>query len=116
MSSRDEQRAQAVNAENSEKAADNLHPTNWPFDAEGDPLVEIAFQAHELIGLPNYSNIVVGPAVIRTLVSANKPNPFSDKQLANIAGALNQVAQTLEEDVVAHQRGIALATLDPSAT
>lgn len=113
---RQEQKAQHDNARDGEDVAANLEPANWPVDAEGDPLVEISFQAHELIGLENFSNITIGPAVIRTLVSRNKQNPFSERQLANIASGLNQIAQTVEVDVIAEQRQIALATLDPSLT
>lgn len=111
---REEQRAGAENAKTSEAISNNLNADGWPLDAEGDPMVEIAFQAHELIGLENFSNITVGPAVVRTLVSMNRPNPFTERQLSNIASAVNQIAQTVEEGIVAEQRSIALATLDPS--
>lgn len=111
---REEQKAGHENAKTAEQISDTLRASNWPVDSQGDPMVEIAFQAHELIGLENFSNITVGPAVVRTLVSMNRPNPFTEKQLANIASAVNQIAQTVEERIVAEQRQIALATLDPS--
>lgn len=95
-------------------AASGLQPPAWPVDQEGDPLVEVSFQANELIGLKEFSNIVVGPATVRTLVSMNKPNPFTDKQLANIASALNQLAETVEVEVIARERKIALDTIDPA--
>lgn len=87
---------------------------NWPVDSDGQPQALISFSAHELIGLANFSNITVGPAVITTFVSKNKPNPFTDAELRNIASALNQIAETVEVDVIAEQRKIALGTLDPS--
>lgn len=111
---REEQRAGAENAKTSDGIANNLSASAWPLDGTGDPMVEIAFQAHELIGLENFSNITVGPAIVRTLVSMNSPNPFTERQLANIASAVNQIARTVEEGIVAEQRSIALATLDPS--
>lgn len=113
MTGRDEQREGEKNAKRSlDQQTQAAGPI--PFDEQGDPMVEISFNATELIGLPNYSNIVVGPATIRTLVSRNVRNPFSDVHLVNIASALNQLAQMVEENVVAEQREIALNTLDPS--
>jgi hypothetical protein len=113
ITARQEQKEAHRNARASDELASNLSGHGWPLDAQGDPMAEIAFQAHELIGLENFSNITVGPAIIRTLVSINKPNPFSQVQLKNIASAINQIAQIVEEDIVAEQRVIALNTLDP---
>ena len=111
---REKQRAaQAGNERLGETESDGLHPGNWPVDAQGDPMVEVSFEAGELVGLREFSNIVVGPARVRTLVSRNTPNPFTEKQLANVASALNQLAQVTEVDVIAEQRDIALATIDP---
>ena len=110
---RDEQREGQNNAE---RALEQqvVHAGALPLDEQGDPMVEVSFNATELIGLKDYSNIVVGPATVRTLVSRNTRNPFSEQQLKNIASALNQIAQAVEEDVVAEQREIALGTIDPS--
>ncbi len=113
MSSRAEQRAGTEAAEESERAEGASGRREWPVDQHGDSMVEISFQAHELIGLKDYSNIIVGPARITTLVSRNEPNPFSERQLANIAKGLNDIAEVVEVDVIAEQRGIALGTLEP---
>lgn len=34
---------------------------DWPRDAEGNPMCLITVGSEEKIGLPNYSNVVVGP-------------------------------------------------------
>lgn len=113
MTAGEKKKAEQDAAADGNATAQTLEASNWPLDAQGDPLVEVAFQAHELIGLPEFSNVTVGPATVRTLVSMNKPNPFTEQQLRNIASAVNQIAEVVEVDIVAHQRGIALATLDP---
>lgn len=77
-------------------------------------MVQITFQASELIGLKDYSNITVGPANITTFVPKGQPYAFTDDEAKAVTKAVNQVAQILEEDVIAEQRGIALGTIDPS--
>lgn len=111
---REQQRQAHDNARTEDERAAGLHPSSWPLDADGDPMVEIAFQAHELIGLKEFSNITVGPAVVRCLVSVNRPNPFTDTQKRNLVNALNEVAELVEADVIARQRAIALNTIDPA--
>jgi hypothetical protein len=41
---------------------------NWPFDEDGNPLALISFTVEEKIGLPEYSNITVGPVTIHRFV------------------------------------------------
>lgn len=41
---------------------------SWPYDADGRPLAMVTMQASELIGLPNYSNVTLGPASVTRFV------------------------------------------------
>lgn len=40
----------------------------WPVDEEGNPLALVTMQLSELIGLPNYSNVTVGPGSVTRFV------------------------------------------------
>jgi hypothetical protein len=40
----------------------------WPVDEEGNPLALVTMQLSELIGLPNYSNVTVGPGSVTKFV------------------------------------------------
>ncbi len=40
----------------------------WFADEDGAPMVLISFQMSELVGLPNYSNVVIGPASVTRFV------------------------------------------------
>lgn len=37
---------------------------NVPVDEDGNPLAIVSFAVEEKIGLPNYSNVTVGPATV----------------------------------------------------
>lgn len=37
---------------------------NWPVDEDGKPMALIGFSVGEKIGLPNYSNVDIGPASV----------------------------------------------------
>lgn len=41
----------------------------WPHDGEGNPLALVTMQLSELIGLPNYSNVTVGPGSVTKFVT-----------------------------------------------
>lgn len=41
---------------------------NWPVDEDGNPMALVTMQLSELIGLPNYSNITVGPGSVTRFV------------------------------------------------
>jgi hypothetical protein len=43
-------------------------PTNWPLDEKGNPLALVTMTLEEKIGLPNYSNVTVGPATVYRFV------------------------------------------------
>src|SRR5437764_12535075 len=44
------------------RQASMLGLASWPLDDQGQPMAMVGFQVSELIGLPNYSNVTVGPA------------------------------------------------------
>lgn len=111
---REEQKeAQANAARATASHGDDPGLRSWPFDQNGDPMVEISIEGTELIGLKDYSNIVI-LARARTLVSLNEANPFTEKQLKNVASAFMQLGEAVEVDVVAELREIALNSIDPS--
>ncbi len=41
---------------------------NWPVDEDGNPMALVTMQLSELIGLPNYSNVTVGPGSVTRFV------------------------------------------------
>lgn len=41
---------------------------SWPCDENGEPLALVTMQLSELIGLPNYSNVTVGPGSVTRFV------------------------------------------------
>lgn len=45
-----------------------LPGASWPTDGDGAPMAMVTMQASELIGLPNYSNVTVGPASVTRFV------------------------------------------------
>lgn len=95
-------------------AAPGVDEEQFPLDGEGKPMVKIAFAAHELIGLPNFSNVTIGPVRVEAFIPTDKPNPFTEQQLRNIASGIQQLAETVEFDVIAPQRKLVLDSLDPS--
>lgn len=85
----------------------------WPTNEDGDPLTLITFQASELIGLPEYSNVTVGPAAITTFVDLST-DPPSDGALQDRAKSwLRYLAQAVEESV-AEERAVVHAALQTS--
>lgn len=59
---------------------------NWPIDEDGKPMALVTMQLSELIGLPNYSNITVGPGSVTKFVSEDR-----------IAQGLEEAAESVEE-------------------
>jgi hypothetical protein len=84
----------------------------WPLDSDGRPMARISFSAKDKIGLPNYSNIEIGPVTITAYAPWNRANPFTASELANVASGITQIAETVEA-VLAEQRGIVLDSMDP---
>lgn len=88
----------------------------WPRDEHDEPMFKISVQAQELLGsglegIPDYSSITIGPAKIEGFVSRHKRNPFSESDLKNLASALNQLCEVVENDVIAEQRQLVLGGL-----
>jgi hypothetical protein len=73
----------------------------WPLDANGVPMAMVSMAASELIGMPNYSNITVGPAVVTRFVE--------DTEQEREAG-LKRCAQEVE-DIVATERQVIYETV-----
>jgi hypothetical protein len=44
----------------------------WPVDESGNPLVLVTGGAEEKIGLPNYSNVTIGPISVTKFVKAGE--------------------------------------------
>lgn len=42
---------------------------SWPHDEEGRPMALVTMQLSELVGLPNYSNVTVGPGSVTRFVT-----------------------------------------------
>lgn len=62
---------------------------SWPVDSEGKPMAMVTMQASELIGLPQYSNVTVGPAsVTRFVPDSEVPQGLKDtaKEVEQIIG------------------------------
>jgi hypothetical protein len=45
---------------------------SWPVDEDGAPMALVTMQLSELIGLPNYSNVTVGPGSVTKFVKDTK--------------------------------------------
>jgi predicted DNA-binding protein (UPF0278 family) len=71
------------------------HPAmaSWPTDQNGNPMALITMQCSILIGLPNYSNVTVGPVAVWRFVE--------DTDLEVDRGLRN--AGTIVEDVLADE-------------
>jgi hypothetical protein len=67
----------------------------WPVDEEGKPLALVTMGASEKIGLPQYSNVDIGPASVSRFVK-DEPNAIMD--------ALRIATQQCEQ-VIAEERG-----------
>lgn len=75
--------------------------SNWPVDENGVPLAQVSMGASEKIGLPNYSNIDVGPALVTRFV---KDDTDSIKE------GLRFCAQVCE-DIIAEERDAIMSAL-----
>jgi hypothetical protein len=82
-----------------------------PRGPDGEPLVKVVMTASELIPTGQYANVSVGPAQIEAWINPNSDEPFSDTQKETIARALNELADVVERDVIAVQRGLVLEAL-----
>jgi hypothetical protein len=82
-----------------------------PLAADGHPLTMIEISAAELIPHGQYANVSVGPARIRHWIDARVTGEIPDTVKANIAQALNQLAEVAAFDVIGVQRTLVLESL-----
>lgn len=86
----------------------------WPRDDNGEPMIQVYVQAREHIGLPDYSNITVGPSGITMFVAKGQSEILNEQEKAALASSMNQLSELLELQVIAEQRGIVLESIDPA--
>jgi len=67
----------------------------WPVDEDGKPMALISNGAEEKIGLPHYSNVVIGPASVTRFV---KDDPESIRE------GLRELVTACEE-IIGEERG-----------
>lgn len=89
---------------------------SWPRGIRGRPMAKIEFSASELIPTGQYANVAVGPARITAFVDLDHEGDlddgiFSARELQILTQASNQLAETVEGNVVAVQRNIVLESL-----
>lgn len=65
----------------------------WPIDGDGKPMAMVSMAASELIGLPNFSNVTIGPAMIQRFC-IDSP----DERKAALKEAAIQVETVLAEE------------------
>lgn len=71
---------------------------SWPSDADGNPMALVTMQLSELVGLPNYSNVTVGPGSVTRFV-VDTPEAVS-KGLRDCAVAVEQILAEEREPVL----------------
>ena len=69
----------------------------WPVDEDGKPMALISMGAAEKVGLPNYSNVDIGPAVITRFV---KDEPAVIEQSMRDAVHLCETIISTEREIV----------------
>jgi len=109
-------RAKAENAANQNVAQHPDTDQSWPRGINGRPMAKIEFSASELLPTGQYANVAVGPARITAFVDldhAGDPEDgiFSKRELQILAQAGNELAETVEANVVAVQRNIVLESM-----
>jgi hypothetical protein len=67
---------------------------SWPHDEDGEPMALVTMQLSELIGLPNYSNVTVGPGSVTKFVKDSEEG---------IAEGLRACAMSVE-NILAEER------------
>lgn len=75
-----------------------LPGSSWPTGPDDQPLACVSMQASELIGLPNYSNVTIGPASVTRFV----PDTAEDRE-----AGLKQCAMEAEK-IIAEERELVL--------
>lgn len=109
-------RAKAESASNRNAAQQPDSDQSWPRGITGRPMAKIEFSASELIPTGQYANVAVGPARITAFVDLDlegdpEDGIFSKRELQILAQASNELAETVEGNVVAVQRNLVLESL-----
>lgn len=68
---------------------------NWPMDEEGRPMAMVSMTASELIGLKNYSNVMVGPATVTRFVPDHEVPDGLTKTAEEVEGVIAQERQAV---------------------
>lgn len=76
---------------------------SWPHDEDGRPMALICMQASELIGLPKFSNVTVGPAAVWRFVKDDA-----------VVDGLGKTAVEVET-IVAQERQVVLESIQVNA-
>lgn len=89
---------------------------SWPRGILGRPMAKIEFSASELLPTGQYANVSVGPARITTFVDLDsigdpEDGVFTKRELQILAQATNELAETVEVNVVGVQRNLVLESL-----
>lgn len=87
-----------------------------PLTADGRPMVRILATAAELIPTGQFANVSVGPAQIVAYIDPRNPEPFTDKELENIAKAVNTLTELAGVDVIGVQRTLVLESLQENVS
>ena len=98
-------------AKRTNEQVETVDSEGWPRNPAGMPMVKVTMTASELIPTGQYANVSVGPAQITAYVDPDAEEIFDDQQRANLAKALNDLAEIVEADVVAVQRVLVLESL-----
>lgn len=89
----------------------------WPRNPNGRPMAKITMTASELVPTGQYANVSVGPAQVTAFVDLDRVvngdgGYFTDEEHQALAQALNELAEVVERDVIAVQRGIVLESMN----
>lgn len=109
-------RAKAEHAANSNSAQHPDTDQSWPRGVTGRPMAKVEFSASELLPTGQYANVAVGPARITAFIDLDhggdpEDGIFTKRELQILAQASNELAETIEGNVVAVQRNIVLTSL-----
>lgn len=79
-------------------AKDKTVLSSWPTDDNGDPLAQVSMAVHELIGLPQYSNVTIGPAVVTRFVRDTKDD--RENGLKECSEEVEKVVSVIRDEVL----------------
>lgn len=82
----------------------------WPRGVNGRPMMRASFSASELIPTGQYANVAIGPCQVVAFIDVDREldgdGYFTSDEKETLAQALNELAEVVESDVVAVQRGL----------